>query len=564
MKYRLLLVDLAKKTTVKKTLGDEYVRQWIGGRGIGAALLKESNAHRINTFSKDMPIIVSTSPFCGLLPCVNRTWIASYSPLTKFYCCSSGGGFFAHELRKSGFDGIKITGKCANPSYIYIEDEKVQILDGKEIWGKTTEETGRKLAEKHSHAQIMCIGPAGENMVSFASILLMPGEHCCGRGGLGAIFGDKKIKAVVIKGSKKIPGSDDKKMRELADAMSKDILEKDISWREKGTLELIEVCNEAGIFPTDNWKKSHFDDGKKIASDVFTGKVLRRYSCHGCPIGCTRVQHSNKYVNEGRGPEYESVWAFSAEINNADPEVVTAANRYCNLYGLDTLEMGSTIGWFKECIEKGIFNYKLKGPQDLLDLIVLISNRHGIGNLLANGPKKASETFGMGSEKFAIHQAGMTLPAYDPRGVTGMLLTYTFGPRHGCHLKAWSVGKELSMRLKDRLSLKGKAKMISEMLNQGAAHDAFSCCSFVNSITTERIQQAMNLLYKSKPDVVRIGRNIVDLERKLDVLRGLKKEEDILPYRILEETTEINGKKVKVKASEFNKAKREFYKIRKW
>ena len=246
-----------------------------------------------------------------------------------------------------------------------------------------------------------------------------------------------------------------------------------------GTLELSEVCNEANIWPTDNWKKSYFDKGEDIYFDKFEKFIVKRVPCFKCPVPCAKhMKHKSGKVEDG--PEYETIWAFGPQIKNNKPELIIEANRLCDKYGLDTINTGSIIGWLKECSEKGLVDYQFNSDEQILELISDIALRDGeLQKQLGEGLKKIAEDYNAGD--FAIHQQNMCIPAYDPRGVWGMLLTYTLGPRHGCHLKAWTVSTELKMPFEKRISTEGKAKLVSEiMTSRDAFTDSVSHCSFLD------------------------------------------------------------------------------------
>ncbi len=553
MKFRLLQVDLTRSIVKEKELDDRYISEWIGGRGLGAKLLSENNA-KAEPFSEKSEVFVLTSPLTGLLPCVNRIWFVSVSPLTGYYACSSAGDFFAGELRKTGFDGIRVTGKSKKPVYLSIINGKARLNNAGSLWGKNTQETTELLKKKHD-GEVASIGIAGENLVRFACVNV--GVRQAGRGGMGAVLGFKKLKAIIVRGNKAIKPS-----RFYAETL-KEIRRTRMGWKKAGTLDLMEIANEADFWPSYNWKKSHFDG--HVYWEDFKKHVTGYHTCFNCPISCGRNMKS-KYGDSSDGPEYETVWAFGPQCSNSNADIIIRANRLCDLYGMDTIATGGVIGWFLECVEKGLLDYQPTGSEQILELIGDIARREDFGNMLAEGVRRASATVS-GSESFAVNQAGMELPAYDPRSLWGMLLTYTFGPRHGCHQKAWTVFKELKMGLRGRISTKGKARMVSELLDETAVLDSSCGCNFVDQVNLERIARVMGDLTGKKYDskkLMGIGKKIVDLERKMDVMRGLKKEDDSLPARIIEEQTVIKGKKVIVGKKNFDKMKKEFYRIRRW
>ena len=553
MRFRLLRVDLSKNRVTEKELKGRYIEEWIGGRGLGARLLFEDNP-RAEPFSEKSSVFVLTSPLTGLLPSVNRIWFVSVSPLTGYYVCSSAGDFFAGELRKSGFDGIQVMGKSKKPVYLSIINGKARLNDASSLWGRNTQETTGLLKKRHK-GEVASIGIAGENLVRFACVNV--GVRQAGRGGIGAVLGFKKLKAIVVKGNERIQPS------EIYAETLKEIKRTRMGWKKAGTLDLMEIANEADFWPSYNWRKSHFDG--EVYWKNFKKHVTGHHTCFSCPIACGRNMKS-KYGDSSDGPEYETVWAFGPQCSNSDIDIIIRANGLCDLYGLDTITTGGVIGWFLECAERGLVDYQLAGSGQILELIGDIARREDFGNMLAEGTRRASKMV-PGSGSFAMNQAGMELPAYDPRTLWGMLLTYTFGPRHGCHQKAWTVFRELKMGMKGRVSTKGKARMVSGLLDETAVLDAGCGCNFVDPINLERVAKVMGEITGKKYNARRlrgIGKRIVDLERRIDVMRGLKKSDDTLPPRILEEQTIAKGRRIVVGKENFERMKKEFYKIRKW
>lgn len=565
MKVRMLEVDLSSGKIEKKELDDSYFRNWIGGRGLGAKLLSEEKIEEIEPLAENNVVFFVTSPLIGYAPAFNRVWITTISPLTNYYLCSSAGGYFAGELRKAGFDVLKITEKSENPVYLSIENGEAKLEDASELWKKDTDMVDKILKEKHG-GRNACIGIAGENLVRFACVQF--GMRSAGRGGAGAVLGSKKLKAISVKGNLEIPAANKEEAIEFDAELTKKVASEQMGWKEKGTLELMEEINEADIWPTANWRKSHFDKGEKVYFPAFEKHVIRHETCFKCPIACWRIMKSKHMENEYDGPEYETIWAFGPQCSNDDIDIIIAANYLCDKYGMDTIATGSAIGFFMECAEKGMVDYTFQTKEQILELIGDIARRDGEDQkLLGEGIHVFAKRIGPEAEKFAIHQQGMPLPAYDPRGVWGMLLTYTLGPRHGCHLKAWTISKELKMSVDDRTSTEGKAELVSNTMDYRQTFvDSASHCSFVN-FEKQEVGKALKLVVGDDFTVEELeehGKKIVDLERKLDKRRGLTKDDDILPYRIIEEETEVKGKKVVVGKEAFNRLKEEFYRIRGW
>ncbi|MEM3411721.1 MAG: aldehyde ferredoxin oxidoreductase C-terminal domain-containing protein [archaeon] len=542
---RILNVDLSKKEIWLENID----WQGIGGRGFGANLLRKNLVK--NAFDEKSSVFFISSPLVGFAPAVNRTWVVCVSPLTGFYLCSSAGGWFGGELRKSGIDVLRILGRLDSPGYLLVKNGRASIEDASKIWGRTTDKVVSFLDRKHG-GKTACIGPAGENEVLYANILAE--ERAFGRGGHGAVLGNKKLKAIHVVGRMEIPCENLEKSREIYKKMLKEVL-KQKDWQKEGTLSLCEVINSAHGWPTANFRRVYFEKGEKIYYKGFEKFIVERKGCFNCPVQCARWMKIGKKIRDG--PEYETVWAFGPQIENDSPEKIIKANVLCDELGLDTISCGNILGFYLECVEKGL----LKKEWTWLQIIKKIAYKKGIGELLSKGSKAVTA-----GAYFAINQAGMELPAYDPRAFPGMALTYIFSPRHGCHLKAWVVGHELKMPLEKRLSLKGKAEIVYKMMfRQLSFVDSVCLCSFLD-LPDDLIVEQYNAVVGSDytvEDFERIGKECLNIERNIDVSLGLTKEKDTLPGRILKEPVVVQGKEIYLE-NELEDAKKEFYDLSGW
>ncbi len=546
--FRMLDVDLSERRAEEIEI-DDCIRDWIGGRGLGAALLKEA-CPEAEPFSEKNSVFILTSPLVGVLPSVNRIWVVTISPLTDAYTCSSAGGYFAYYLRKAGFEAVRVRGRSDKPVYIEINDGKTKFHSAAKLWGLGTYSVTEWLKGRHGGGALS-IGPAGENLVRYACIQF--GLHTAGRGGHGAVLGWKRLKAIVVKGERKIR-KDDK----ISQEMLEDI-KKTAEWAEAGgTLSFTPVVNAAHAYPTDNWRRSHFE--YDLDFPAFKRFIQSRHTCYNCPLRCGKIVKTG--FGTGDGPEYEIVWAFGANCNQADPRLVVEANYLCDDLGLDAINTGSAIAWFKECCEKGLVKYKYK-PEDMIELIQKIARREGIGNLLAEGTRTAGKK--IGAEALSVDIRGMNLPAYDPRALRGMVFSYIL-PRYGCHLKAWTTGEELKMRPEERISAEGKAELALRLAIKRAWFDSTCCCSFVE-LTPERAGKALSSLLNAEinaEELKAIGKRILKTEMAINESRGISPEDIIFPHRLLEEAVEVKGMKVEIGRTSFEEMKREFHRLIRW
>jgi len=540
--FRMLDIDLSERRAEEVEI-DGQVRDWIGGRGLGAALLKET-CPKAEPFSEENSVFILTSPLVGFLPAVNRIWVVTISPLTNAYTCSSAGGHFAHQLRKAGFEAIRLWGRSDEPVYLEINNGKTKLHSATKLWGLGTYSVTEWLKGRHG-GEVLSIGPAGENLVRYACTQF--GLHTAGRGGHGAVLGWKRLKAIVVKGKRSISGKNKKIAREMLEDIKK-IAE----WAEAGgTLSFTPVVNAAHAYPTDNWRQSHFESD--LDFPVFKKFIQARHTCYNCPLSCGKIVKTD--FGTGDGPEYEIVWAFGANCNQADARLVVEANYLCDDLGLDAINTGSAIAFLKECCEKGLVNYQF---ENIIELIPKIARREGIGDLLAEGTRLASEK--IGAERLSVDVRGMNLPAYDSRVLRGMVFSYIL-PRYGCHLKAWTTGEELKMRPEERISAEGKAELALKLAIKRAWFDSTCCCSFVK-LTAERAAKALSLIGAEidAEELEEVGRRILKTEIAINESRGINPEKIDLPRRLLEETVEVKGIKTKIKIgrNSFEEMKKEF------
>ncbi len=537
-----------------------YWEQYIGGRGIGAKLLSEED-FRLDPYHPRMPVFFCTSPYEGTIASCNRTWVVTVSPLTGYYSCAAGGGFWGPTLRKAGFDVVRVVGKADKPVYVEIRDGKAAIKDASHLWGLNTEETREKLK---AAGRALCIGQAGENLVRVAGVALE--DRMAARGGLGAVLGAKKLKAITVFGTMDFPGLGGEPIKVFHKKTLAQNKERSGYFHEQGTMEIPPKVNEGNLWPTHNWQEVQWEKGENLYFPKFLNILTGYTTCFDCSIRCTRT-NTSRYGDQGRGPEYETTWAFGPQVLNDDPDIIVHANKLCDQYGLDTISTGSILGFYRECIERGLVRDSWPSNEKMFELIEMMAQRRGIGNVLAEGTLRASQVFDGQSEDFAIQQCGMELPAYDPRGSWGMFLCYVFGPRHGCHNKAWSVYMELGMSLDARTGPEGKPKLISDLLDETAVIDSIGICTLVTPVVFTETPEAYKVVLGkdiTEDEMRRVARQITDLERWLDIERGHTKDKDALPKRLIDAEVDVNGKRVRLGEETWNRLRDEYYRYRNW
>ncbi|MBS7648740.1 aldehyde ferredoxin oxidoreductase family protein, partial [Candidatus Bathyarchaeota archaeon] len=532
---KILRIDLSSRSFETQNLEEDLALKYLGGEGLGARILWEDLKPGIDPFDPSNELIIASGPLQGTkCPSVSRLCIVTKSPLTGGFTRTLSGGYTGYEFKRAGFDAIVIRGKSSSPVYLWIKDGSVEFRDAGFLWGMQTNDT-QKYVKHYTDpgAQVMCIGPAGERLVRFACIISNIGAF--GRGGSGAIMGSKRLKAIAIKGRAEVKVADPKTFEETIRKVYSSFSskkEKAENWRRYGTTDMTDTIESHGNWPTRNWQEGIFPPASDSLYSVPWRKqvVKKDIACTICPIYCRKITSAGDYgpfssiVSEG--PEYETIWAFGAQCGNSDARLITVADRNCDEFGLDTISCGSVIGFAMELYQRGIIKeedtdgLKLKwgNPKAIVETIRKIAEREGIGNVLAEGVKRASKVFGKGSESYAMHVKGLELPAYDPRGQFGMGLNYATANRGGDHCSGYTTFDEIFDQ--KRFETKGKGELVVKRQNETCARNSMIYCTFgdwgledfINDLLTAATGISFN---KEKLD--RIGERVFNLERAFNV-----------------------------------------------
>ncbi len=540
---KIIKVDLITGKQEIIAVDESLRRKYLGGRGLGVKLYTKICSPFTDPFSSENALIFLTGPLTGTVLTSGRYQVISRSPLTTTICDSSSGGNFGALLKGTGIDGIIIQGKSAKPVYLYITEAGVEIRNAEHLWGKDTHETRYMIMnETSTKASIACIGPAGENKVLFASIM-NDRDRAFGRGGFGAIMGSKNLKAIATYGTKTISVRYPNKLKDLLFRIDRLVDKNPVTGKAikvLGTSVLVNVINAHGMFPTRNFKYGVFNDAEGISGEKIAESIVQKKSaCYKCPIACGR---STKTANrQGEGPEYETVWAFGAQLGINDLKAITEANYTCNELGLDTISTGNTIGCAMELSEVGAFPYNLKwgDAKKIVGIVEDIAYKRGIGVELALGSKRLSEKYGR--QELSMQVKGMELPAYDPRGAQGQALAFATSNRGGCHMRAYMIAPEILGQpvFLDRFSTKGKPEIVVLLQDFSAFVDSMILCRFLQfplgvSTFTE-ILNCVTGMELTDEEVLKIGKRIYTLERDFNAKAGFTREDDMLPSRFLTE-----------------------------
>jgi aldehyde:ferredoxin oxidoreductase len=517
-----------------------------------------------------------------MVPLTGRYVVVTKSPLTGTFLDSYAGGFFGSELKYTGFDGVIIKGKAKKLSYLWITNGKAEIRDAKNLAGKDTYQTEELIRKETGErwARVAAIGPAGEKLALISSVTSDLTRNA-GRGGTGAVFGSKNLKAIAVKGSMGVEVQDMDRFLGMAKEMIlKDVVENPdhAGMITDGTPILVAMSNDAGILPTKHWRTGVFEDSKGIDSEAVKSRVLvRKKACFDCAIACGTYAKVNTGIFKGaatEGPEYETLGLCGSNCGIKNVEAVVKFVEDCDRYGLDSISAGNVVGMAMDLYEKGVLTKKDTGGLDLrfgneeayAKMPRLIANREGIGNILADGAKRAGKKIGKGAEKSVMEVKGMEYPAYDPRGTIGMALAYATSDRGACHLRAWPVAAD-AYGSGDPWNPEGKAATCVEDQTRTSVKWSFIFCDFysVNFPNMAKYYSAVTGVDSSEEHLRQVGRRIWNLTRAFNVREGFTRKDDTMPERIEKEPLPAGKPKGHtVPRKDFERMLSEYYKLWNW
>lgn len=445
---RILRVNLSKSKASIEKYDSSLPLNFLGGRGFAIKILWDELKPNANSLSPENKIVFAAGPLTGFaLPSSGKLVVAAKSPLTGGYGDGNIGSRAAVQLRKAGYDALVLEGEAEKPSYLLVENDKVEVMDAHALWGLGTFEVEKKLKEKHGRrAGILSIGPAGENLVKYATIISQEGRSG-GRPGIGAVMGYKKLKAIVLMGNREIQVADPKGLRALGKDGYKSVLEKPNYdfWKRQGTMSVIEWSQENSVLPTQNFREGVFDEAEGI--DGYTMEKLKtsQRGCPQCNMTCGNVVKDAE--TQPSELDYENVSMLGSNIGLGDLSEVAVLNRLADDYGIDTISLGNAIGFAMEAHENKIIEYSIDWGDfgATKTLIKDIVYRQSIGNLLANGVKNTAEKLGGEVDVWAMHIKGLEISGYDCHSAPGMALSYGTSPIGAHHKDAWVISWEMSV-----------------------------------------------------------------------------------------------------------------------
>jgi aldehyde:ferredoxin oxidoreductase len=580
---RILEVDLTQGKVERTSLDWEWASKYIGGKGFAARYLYDHLPQGCDSFGPENLLIFAAGPLTGtLVPGSGRCIVSTKSPATGYWLDANCGGSFGTEMKMAGLDALIIKGKSPTPVMLVLDDEEVHLRDASDLWRKDTFSTHQWI-KNHSGEEfrVACIGEAGEKRVRFASIISE--ARAFGRGGAGAVMGSKNLKAIAIRGHRPLTiAKPEYFMKVCREAFNELAIHPDSGGgRQKyGTNTILSCMNEAGVHPVRNFQKGVFQGRSVVNEEEIQQFYVRNKACYGCPIYCSKISEVKEGKYKGafvEGPEYENVWSFGAQCENKNIPSIIHAEYLCDLYGLDAISTGSVVGFLMECVEKEAlgesdigFPLRFGDDEGMIRALHLIGRREGPGLLWGEGVKRIANEIGKGSESFAMHVKGLEMPAYDPRGSTGIALAYATSDRGACHLRSWPIAAELLSAEEriDPFSIEFKAEFVKNQQDLFTVVNSSVTCLFtIFSLSLRHIVQFLHSVtgiesFSSSEEVLRIGERTNNLVRLFNLREGLTKEEDTLPNRFLTESLKEGPSRGRV--VDLEAMLKEYYFVRGW
>jgi aldehyde:ferredoxin oxidoreductase len=594
---KILEVDLESNSLNFQNITLSKIEKLLGGPGFAIDYLINHKTFEIGPFDKENHLIFMTGLLTGtLFPCSGFYSVSARSPLTLSYGEGMSGGFFGAELRKT-LNGIIFKMKADTPKYLLVEDDHIEIRDASQIWGLTTEKTIRELTLQYGKDhKVACIGPAGERRVPLASIM---NDHyrAVGRTGMGAIMGDKKLKAIVVKSNKKLEYKNEQEFRKISTYLMKAFKNSPMAeiLRNYGTNN-ISYFERLCDVPHKNWTLHKWREVPKISGEVVLEKLhVRNKPCFLCPFMCGReieIKDGPYQIKNAAGSEYETTAAFGSMCMISDVEAIAYLNHICNIYGVDTISTGCTIAFALDCYENGLitkneigFALEWGDTEAIIKLTELICKNEGYGKILGQGSRKAAEIIGNGAEKFLTEIKGLEAPMHDPRAIFPLGLQYATSNRGACHLRGFAndsysgfTGFEKYVDITPPIPIRDRtidkvefAKDVVIMQNISEVNNALGICRHTMSSGSqivdnlfEKLLDAIYCFTRIRLDleqILNIGERIFTLKRVFNTGCGISRKDDRIPPRL---QFPLERGLTKNKIVKIDKMLDEYYRIRGW
>ena len=551
---RILRVNLSNGKAQVTPLSEEYAKKYIGGIGLGMRLLIENSKPGTEPFSPENPLILTTGPFSGTMAPTggNGHAFVSKSPLTNGVGEAKSHGFFGAELKRAGYDAVIMENASKKPVYLWIDDDSIQLMDAKHLWGKSPQETEETIREELGdyYIRVAAIGMAGEKLSRVACIM-NDRTRAAGRTGMGAVMGSKNLKAIAVRGTKDVKVAKPEEFLEFVKMMHERMKgPATTKYRTLGTPLNVLVHNSLGALPTRNFTNAVFEGAEHVSGEYLNERfIVKINGCSSCAMRCEHIAvvPEGPYKGTTTRVEYEPLWAFGPHCGVDRLDAVIKAMELCNYYGLDSLSTGNIVGFAMDCFEHGILTEKDTDGLDLsfgnaeaiVELVHKIGKREGLGDILAEGVKRAAEKIGKGAEKYANHIKGLEMTGYDIRGLKTAAIGYAVSFRGADHNRHGAYGLDLKGTV-DRFKVeKGRAKLVIDIENLYTVIDSLIICKFSRGTYYKgfedlaRYYTLVTGLEMTAEELERTGARINVLGRLFNVREGFTRKDDHLPAKVM-------------------------------
>ena len=583
---KILRVNLTTGCCNIEPLNMTWANEYLGQRGLGSKYLLEEMDPAVDALSVENKLVIATGPLTGTMASTGGRWsVITKGPLTDAIACSNSGGKFGAELKLAGYDLVIIEGKSEKAVYLHIENEKVELCDASEVWGKTVWETEGLLQKKYSDPlmRFASIGQAGENLCRYACIV-NDLHRAAGRSGVGAVMGSKNLKTIAVRGTVGVKNANPEHFMKTVNAVNNRMNDREGMSRD-GTLDMIDVTNSIGSLPTRNNRQVRFEGTEKLNPSAMQTpnenghtNLITNGACFGCTIGCGRickidpthfsVKDKPQYHKASGGLEYESAYALGAACGVDDIDAATYAGFLCNEYGMDPISLGGSIAAAMELFDIGAITEKHTGgiklefgsAQALVTISEMTARSEGFGQDIAMGSKRLTQKYGHPDLSMSVK--GQEFAGYDGRSMQGMGLAYATNNRGACHMRADPYESDFNTT-----EIEGKAAIVKNSQDEISFIDSSGLCLFPGGCgwTLSDYLELVDGACEGTWDMDRLkqtGERIWNLERQFNLLAGLSKADDTLPKRILEEPAEVGiGKGLVCRLGEMLP---EYYELRGW
>ena len=550
---RILHVDLTSGKIWTEPLKEDLARRYVGGIGLGMRLYLDHSKPGVDPFSPENPLVLATGPLSGTMVPTggNGHAFVSKSPQTFGVGEAKAHGHFGTDLKRAGYDAVIFYGKAEKPVYLWIDDDAVQLLDAKYLWGKSPQETEDAIKKelKDFYIRVASIGVAGEKLVRIACVINEK-SRACGRTGLGAVMGSKNLKAVAVRGSKDIAVANKDRLLELVkiqhERMKGPAARK---YRTLGTPENVLVLNALGAMPTNNFTGSVFPGADKISGEYLNERfVAKIIGCSSCAMRCEHIAvvPEGPYKGTTTRIEYEPLWAMGPNCGVGNLDAILKGMDLSNYYGVDAISIGGIVSFAMDLYKNGIVNKETAGlelnfgnPETMIEMIKRVSLREGFGDILAEGVKLAADRIGSGADKYAVHIKGVEMTGYDIRGLKTAALGYAVSFRGADHNRHGAYGPDVSGKVDRFKAEKGRGKLVKETEDLYSVIDSIIVCKFSRGTYVKgfddlaALYSAVTGIEMSGEELRLAGERINNLGRLINIREGLTRKDDSLPWKVM-------------------------------